>query len=271
MNWYEIIHLNCSKTTKKTNPKKNKQKCQGRKINSIPFPFQADPYYQIIYFLHSMCQYLLGVIFGNASVIWASIVIIASGQFDMLLCSLKNVQATAMTFNGSRLEQLRLALISSSDYNFKATLFICLLVFLYRKLQSLVDFKSEELNQYYLAAELMDDVELNTEKMRAALKRDPNKFQPSKKYAPQDNYLTDLTEELNHAIFACIQHHQMLIEFSAMMEDFFSLFVLLKSFQCTFQICNLVFTFIKVRMIKCCEYSLIDLQKIRTKENRLKN
>lgn len=125
----------------------------------------------------------------------------------------------------------------------------------------MVNLKTEELNQYYLAAELMDDIELNTEKMRAALERDPNKFQPSKQYPPQDNYLTDLTEELNHAIYACIQHHQMLIEFSAMMEDFFSLFVLLKSFQSTFQICNLVFTFIKVRMMKHRDCLLIDLQR----------
>lgn len=112
----------------------------------------------------------------------------------------------------------------------------------------MVDFESEELNQYYLAAELMDDVEVNTKKMQAAMKRDPRKFQPSKKYLPQDNYLTDLTEELNQAIFACIQHHQMLIEFTAMIEDFFSIFVLLKSFQSTFQICNLLFTFLKVNI-----------------------
>lgn len=196
-----------------------------------------------------MCQYLLGVIFGNASSILASTVIITSGQFDMLLCSLKNIRATAMTFNGSRLKQLQLVFIFyflfQLSFNKKKTLFVCL-CFLSRKLQSMVDFDSEELNQYYLAAELMDDVEVNMEKMRAALKRDPRKFQPSKKYLPQDNYLTDLTEELNHAIFACIQHHQMLIEFSAMMEDFFSIFVLLKSFQSTFQICNLLFTFLKV-------------------------
>ncbi|XP_031627368.1 putative odorant receptor 85e, partial [Contarinia nasturtii] len=179
------------------------------------------PYYQIIYSLHSMCQFLLGMIFGNASSVLASTVIILSGQFDILLCSLKNLRATAITFNGFRLDELR-------------------------KLQSTVAFEREELNQYYLAAELMDDVESNTAKMRTILERDPRKFHPSKQYLPQDNYLTDLSEELNHAIFACIKHHQMLIEFVAMMEDFFSLFVLLKSFQSTFQICNLLFTFIKI-------------------------
>lgn len=121
-------------------------------------------------------------------------------------------------------------------------------LFLYRELQSMVDFELEEFNQYYLSAELMDDVKTNIANFRAELKREPRKFQPFKKYLSQDHYLTNLTEELNHAIFACIQHHQMLIEFSAMMEDFFSVFVLLKSFQSTFQICNLVFIFLKVSM-----------------------
>lgn len=121
-----------------------------------------------------------------------------------------------------------------------------------RKLQSMVEYECEELNQYYLAAELMDDVEANTSKMQTILERNPTKFHRSKSYLPQDNYLTDLTEELNHAIFACIKHHQMLIEFSAMMEDFFSLFVLLKSFQSTFQLCNLLFTFIKVSKSTAC-------------------
>lgn len=102
------------------------------------------------------------------------------------------------------------------------------------------------MNQYYLPAELLDDVEANTVKMRSALALEPRKFHSSKQYLPQDNYLTELTEELNHAMFDCIQQHQMLIEFSAMVEDFFSVFVLLKSFQCTFQICNLLFTFMKV-------------------------
>lgn len=117
-------------------------------------------------------------------------------------------------------------------------------------MQATVDLTSEEQNQYYLMAEVMDNIEENTAKMQSDLKRNPAKFQPSKHYLPQDNYLTDLTEELNHALFASIRHHQMLIEFTAMIEDFFSVFVLLKSFQCTFQICNLVFTFLTVSRVQ---------------------
>lgn len=118
--------------------------------------------------------------------------------------------------------------------------------FIRSKLQSKVNFKSEELNQYYLAAELMDDIEGNSTKMHTELNENPAKFRIRRTYLPQDNYLTDLSEELNQAIISCVEQHQMLIEFSKMMEDFFSVFVLLKSFQTTFQICNLVFTFLKV-------------------------
>lgn len=76
-------------------------------IHELNFFSQADPYYQINYFLHSVCQALLGLVFGNASTILACTVIIAGGQFDMLLCSLKNLRATAMTLNGSHLNELR--------------------------------------------------------------------------------------------------------------------------------------------------------------------
>lgn len=76
-------------------------------FNLVFFTLQANPYYQIIFILHSVCQYLLGMIFGNASTVLASTVIIASGQFDILLCSLKNLRATAMTLNGNRLKELR--------------------------------------------------------------------------------------------------------------------------------------------------------------------
>lgn len=92
----------------------------------------------------------------------------------------------------------------------------------------------------------MDDIEGNSTKMHTELNENPAKFRIRRTYLPQDNYLTDLSEELNQAIISCVEQHQMLIEFSKMMEDFFSVFVLLKSFQTTFQICNLVFTFLKV-------------------------
>lgn len=84
----------------------NKKKIDKAFMNSFFFP-QANPYYQIIYFLHSVCQALLGLLFANASTILASTVIIAAGQFDMLLCSLKNLRATAISLNGSYLNELR--------------------------------------------------------------------------------------------------------------------------------------------------------------------
>lgn len=119
--------------------------------------------------------------------------------------------------------------------------------FLRRDLQKKIDFSSEELNQYYLPAELLDDITTNTNNMKLELQQNPNKYKTKKKYLPQDNYLTELSEELNDALLNCVRHHHKLIEFSKMMDDFFQVFILMKSFQSTFQICNLTFTFIKVR------------------------
>lgn len=187
------------------------------------YSLQANPYYQIIYFLQSVCQFTTGMIFGNAGNVLASTVIIASGQFDILLCSLKNLRATAMTFNGFRLRELRLDNNILNTYFFSGNivgLFVRSINFKFRKLQSMIDPEFEEVNQYYLAAELMDDIEQNTAKMQDALERDPGKFQPSNEYMPQDNYLSDLAEELKHAIFACIQHHQMLIELDNILYNF---------------------------------------------------
>lgn len=62
---------------------------------------------------------------------------------------------------------------------------------------------------------------------------------------PQDNYLLDFESELCEALHGCVQHHQNLVAFSEMMEDFFNFFILMKSLQTTFQMCNIYFTIIK--------------------------
>lgn len=53
-----------------------------------------------------MAQWSIGLVYGNASSVLATIVINACGQFDILLCSLKNVRATAMTMNGHQADVL---------------------------------------------------------------------------------------------------------------------------------------------------------------------
>lgn len=64
---------------------------------------------------------------------------------------------------------------------------------------------------------------------------------------PQDNYLLDFEHELNGALRDCILHHQTLVTFSEMIEEFFNFFILTKSLQSTFQLCNIFFTILKTK------------------------
>ena len=90
--------------------------------------------------------------FVNAMNIIGSLVVITCGQFDVLLCSLKNVRCTAMRLNGLQTKELRYCWDMYIRWGLiKSVLF-------FRKLQSLIDFKEEELNQYYHSAEMLDDL-----------------------------------------------------------------------------------------------------------------
>lgn len=188
------------------------------------------------------------MIFGNASSILGSTIILATGQFDLLHCSLKNLRATAMTLNGSYLEKL---MFDHAIYEYHSTwthIYVFHLFIFNRELQRKHDFSSEEINQYYLAAECLDDIESNMEHVKM-LKTQKKEKLPRRKYLPQDTYLMELTEELKKAFSDCIQHHQTLIAFSKMIDNFFSFFVLLKSFQISFLACNLTYMFIEVSSI----------------------
>lgn len=91
---------------------------------------------------------------------------------------------------------------------------------------------------------MLDDVVKNSE---LALQRMKDVEMPAAAGArkPQDNYLLDFEHELSEALRDCIQHHQALMTFSEMMEEFFNIFILMKSLQTTFQMCNIYFTIIK--------------------------
>ena len=57
-----------------------------------------------------------------------------------------------------------------------------------------------------------------------------------------DSFLAELSDELGEALQACHEHHKTLIEYTKMMDKFVRNFVLVKSFQFTFQLCNLAVT-----------------------------
>lgn len=116
----------------------------------------------------------------------------------------------------------------------------------FREQKRRYNFDEEELNQFYLDAEMLDDVVMNCAQALPKLK---TKNKPNAPTAgprkPQDNYLLDFEYELNEALRNCIQQHQELMTFSEMLEDYNNFFILWKSFQTTFQLCNIVFTIIK--------------------------
>ncbi|XP_061392398.1 putative odorant receptor 85e [Musca vetustissima] len=73
------------------------------------YPFDAlkPRVYEIVYATQLWCQILMGCIFGNGSALFVSVVLIMLGQFDVLYCSLKNVDYNAQLLTGEDLNELR--------------------------------------------------------------------------------------------------------------------------------------------------------------------
>lgn len=68
---------------------------------------KESPYYEIIFVMHSICQFLTGISFANANNVLFSLSFLICGQFDILFCSLKNLRNTAMVLNGKQLNNLK--------------------------------------------------------------------------------------------------------------------------------------------------------------------
>lgn len=96
-------------------------------------------------------------------------------------------------------------------------------------------------SDYHSGVEEVDNIELNCQMAH----QQPN-TQKMVDGRPQDNYLSEFRHELQASIVDCVKHHRLLIEFVKMIEDFFSTFMLIKSLQTTFQLCNALFTFLTV-------------------------
>ncbi|XP_037943064.1 putative odorant receptor 85e [Teleopsis dalmanni] len=73
------------------------------------YPFDAlQPFvYELVYALQLLGQLNMGTTFGNGSALFVSIVIIMLGQFDVLFCSLKNLDVHARLFAGENIVSLQ--------------------------------------------------------------------------------------------------------------------------------------------------------------------
>lgn len=82
----------------------------GKHPLNVVYPMldaRKTPYYEIIFLLHTGCQYITGGSFACASNVLFSLSVTICGQFDMLFCSLKNLRYTAMVMSGTQLDKLK--------------------------------------------------------------------------------------------------------------------------------------------------------------------
>ncbi|KAM7362487.1 odorant receptor 85e isoform 2-T2 [Cochliomyia hominivorax] len=101
-----------------------------------PFNPLQPVVYEFTYASQVWCQFIMGCIFGNGSALFVSVIIIMLGQFDILYCSLKNLDYHAKLMSGKNL--------------------ICL-----EKLQAeLLQSEFDELNQYVYSKEYTTDLKV---------------------------------------------------------------------------------------------------------------
>lgn len=155
--------------------------------------------------------------FGNVAGIFGAFVMFGCNQCDMLLCSLKNIRATAMIRTRHHTMQLKHE-------------------------QDKIRMDEIDLVEYFMGPELIDDVEKQCDEAR--------KLKPVKQLAPglrQDTYLPELKNELSAALVDCIRHHEVIINYVKLLETFTSTLVLIKSLQMTLELCNIMYTFFSVK------------------------
>ncbi|GAB0100514.1 Odorant receptor [Sergentomyia squamirostris] len=175
------------------------------------YPFNAleSPQYEIIYMCQFLGQILVGIGYGIVGGMLMSKITLVNGQYDMLFCSLKNLQCTAMLLKGNRREELK-------------------------KLQSEIDRSKDEVNEYYVSVEILENLSMMSHAGRMDI--------PKHCVKKEDTYLMEYGDELMEALRDCIKHHQMIVKFCTKLEHFYHFYNLGKFFQITFLVCLLAVT-----------------------------
>lgn len=102
------------------------------------------------------------------------------------------------------------------------------------KLQQKIDMQKQEINQYYISKEKIENLqEIND------LKGEENIIWQK---MTSDTFLPDYSNALCDAFANCVKHHQMILEFTKLFEDFYYIYLLTKLFYASFLICILAFT-----------------------------
>ena len=102
------------------------------------------------------------------------------------------------------------------------------------KVQKKIDIQKQEINQFYISKEKIENLqEIND------FKKEENIICPK---MTTDTFLPDYSNALCDAIANCVKHHQMILEFSKLFEEFYYIYLLTKLFYAAFLICILAFT-----------------------------
>lgn len=177
------------------------------------FNSQNSSWFPVAYLLQIFCQIQVGLNYGLSSGIFMSMVIAICGQYDILYSSLKNIRYTAMIKNGGNQAELV-------------------------KIQKALEFEKMEINQYYNAFEFLEDFD--------DLK-DVSKSRTLKLLNQSNDYLSEYSDELSESLADCVRHHQMILKFCVMLENFYSKFVMVKLLEASFLICFLAYLASSVR------------------------
>lgn len=170
--------------------------------------------YEIVFFVQAVAQFQLPIVFCTCSSVFLSSAVLIAAQYDVLFCSLKNLQFTAMIGSGKYRQHLRKA---SKNLNLK---------------------DDAQASSFFIALETVDtelEAYLSEEAMHLHKKRT----------GPNDTYLMELVPDLEEALNECIRHHQAIVRCCDKLEDVASPFILVKSIELSFQICILALTFMK--------------------------
>lgn len=102
------------------------------------------------------------------------------------------------------------------------------------KLQKKFDMQKQEINQYYISIEKIENLQEITDYQ--------SKENIIRQKITLDTFLPDYSNALCDAFANCVKHHQMILEFSKMFEEFYYIYLLTKLFYASFLICILAFT-----------------------------
>ncbi|XP_055852103.1 putative odorant receptor 85e [Episyrphus balteatus] len=72
-----------------------------------PFDINEGYTFEILFSIQFLAQCQMGATFGNGSAMYVSCILIMLGQFDILFCSLKNIQSHSEILAGKSLQKIR--------------------------------------------------------------------------------------------------------------------------------------------------------------------